>query len=262
MLISLPKPDNTKTAYHSIAEKHQVDLMFRSFTEVQGLSLRDFRKYHINPLDFTAIIFTSRLAITHFFRLCSELRIKMPEETKYFCITEVIALYLQNHIHFRKRKVFYPKNDKKASLEEILKKHRKEEKYLLPCAAQSKGDLTDFLKDNNFKFEEAPMFETVAADLSDLREIKVDLIVFFSPLAIESMLKNFPDFQQNDTLIAAFGPATCQSVEQHNLRLDIKAPAPEAPSVATAIENYIKGTPGKNANANSNDSDNNNTPEE
>lgn len=240
MLISLAKPDNNKTAYHAIAEKYQMELMFRSFTEVQGLSLRDFRKYHINPLDFSAVIFTSRLAITHFFRLCGELRIKMPEETKYFCITEVIALYLQNYINYRKRKVFYPKNDKRATLEEVLKKHRKEEKYLLPCAAQSKGDLTDFMKENSFKFEEAPMFETVASDLSDLRELKFDLIVFFSPLAIESMFKNFPDFQQNDTLIGAFGPATCQSVEQHSLRLDIKAPAPDTPSMASAIENYIK----------------------
>lgn len=239
ILISLPRPD-AKSPYFVLEEKYSVKIDFKSFTEVQGLSQKDFRKYRVNPPDHSAIIFTSRNAITHFFRLCEEMRIRMSQETKYFCITEAIALYLQKYVQYRKRKVFFPKGDRRATLEEVLKKHRKEETFFLPCAANGKGELTDFMKDNNFKFDEAPMYESVAADLSDLNLSDYDMLAFFSPSGVESLLKYFPDFQQGNMLISAFGPATCQAVINHNLRLDIKAPSPEAPSMVAAIDLYLK----------------------
>jgi uroporphyrinogen-III synthase len=243
ILISLPRPD-AKSPYFVLEEKYAVKIDFKSFTEVQGLSQKDFRKHRVNPPDYSAIIFTSRNAITHFFRLCEEMRIRMSQETKYFCITEAIALYLQKYVQYRKRKVFFPKGDRRATLEEVLKKHRKEENFFLPCAANGKGELTDFMKDNNFKFDEAPMYESVAADLSDLNLTDYDMIAFFSPAGIDSLLKSFPDFQQNDMLIGAFGPATCQTVTESNLRLDIKAPSPEAPSMVAAIDAYLKNQSG------------------
>lgn len=239
ILISLPRPD-AKSPYFTLEEKYPVKIDFKSFAEVQGLSQRDFRKYRVNPPDYSAIIFTSRNAITHFFRLCEEMRVRMSQETKYFCITEAIALYLQKYVQYRKRKVFFPKGDKRSTLEEVLKKHRKEEHFFLPCAANGKGELIDFMRDNNFKFDEAPMYESVAADLSELKIADYDLIALFSPSSIESLLKSFPDYQQGNTLLCAFGPATCQSIIDHKLRLDIKAPSPEAPSMFAAIDLYLK----------------------
>lgn len=240
ILVSLPRPD-VKSPYFALEEKYSLKIDFKSFTEVQGLLQKDFRKHRVNPPDYSAMIFTSRNAITHFFRLCEEMRIRMSQETKYFCITEAIALYLQKYVQYRKRKVFFPKGDRRSTLEEVLKKHRKEERFFLPCAANGKGELTDFMKDNNFKFDEAPMYESVAADLSDLQLSNYDVIAFFSPSGIESLLKSFPDFEQGNILIGAFGPATCQAVLDNHLRLDIKAPSPEASSMVAAIDLYLKG---------------------
>lgn len=239
VLISQPRPEG-RSPYSVLTERYGISVDFRAFTEVQGLSVREFRRSHVELTDYTAIIFTSRNAADHYFRLCEEMRLRISQETKYFCINESIALYLQKYINYRKRKVFFPKNDRRATLEEVLKKHRKEEKFFLPCAANRKGELTDFMQTHNFNFAEAPMYETVASDLSDLKQADYDLFVFFSPSAVESFLKNFPDFQQGNTCIGAFGPATCQSIEQHGLRLDIKAPTPEAISISIAIERSVR----------------------
>jgi len=240
ILISQPKPD-VKSPYFSLAEKHKIQIDFRPFIHVEGITAKAFRKTRIKPLEYSAIVFTSRNAIRHFFRICEESRVKMPQETKYFCSSEAIALFLQKFILYRKRKVFYGK--KGASLKgikDILKKHRKNERFLLPCSPSRKNDLPDYLKENNFEFTEAPIFETVASDLSDLEDITYDMIVFFSPLGLKSLFHNFPDFKQNKTRIAAFGPSTCKSVEEHGLQVDVRVPAPETPSMTMAIERYLQ----------------------
>ncbi len=240
ILISQPKPD-VKSPYFSLAEKHNIQIDFRPFIKVEGITAKAFRKTRIKPLEYSAVVFTSRNAIKHFFRICEDVRVKMPQETKYFCSSEAIALFLQKFILFRKRKVFYAgKGASTKSLKDILKKHRNNERFLLPCSPSRKNDLPNYLKDNNFKFTEAPIFETVACDLSDLEDITYDMIVFFSPLGLKSLFHNFPDFKQNKTRIAAFGPATCRSVEDYGLNVDIRVPAPETPSMTMAIDKYLK----------------------
>jgi uroporphyrinogen-III synthase len=223
-----------------LARKHNIKIDFRQFIHVECISAKEFRKTRINPLDYTAVIFTSRNAISHFFRVCGEMRIKMPDTTKYFCASEAIALYLQKFILYRKRKVFFSKISSPNGLQTILKKHKKKEKFLLPCSANRKSALAKHLKENDFKYAEADIYETVASDLSDLENIYYDMIVFFSPLGLKSLFINFPDFKQKDTRIAAFGPTTSKAVIEHGLNLDVKAPAPESPSMTMAIHRYIK----------------------
>jgi uroporphyrinogen-III synthase len=200
--------------------------------------VKDFRKQKIDILDHTAIIFTSRNAIDHFFNICEESKIEMPADMKYFCISEQTANYLQKYIVIRKRKIFTGLRTAQ-DLIEILKKH-KNEKYLFPCSSIRKNDIPDFLEKNGYKYTEAVMYETVAADLSDLDDVYYDIIAFFSPSGINSLLVNFPDFKQNKTRIAAFGPTTAQAVRDAGLILDIQAPMPNAPSMTGALEAYIK----------------------
>ena len=241
ILISQPKPKSDKSPYYTLAQKYDIKVDFRPFIEVEGITSKEFRKHRISPLDYSAIIFTSRNAINHFFKLCEATRVKMPQETKYFCASEATALYLQKFILYRKRKVFYPKTGRQMALKDILKKHRSKEKFLLPCAENRKADLPNFLKDNSFNYSEVPIYRTVASDLSDLENIFYDMIVFFSPLGFKSLYENFPDFKQNKTRIAVFGPTTARvAAEDYSLRLDVKAPAPGITSMTMAIEKYLK----------------------
>lgn len=240
ILISQPEPEMpTKSPYHLMAEKLHVAVEFRQFIKVEGLHARDFRKSRIAPLDFTAVIFTSRNAVNHFFRLCEELRAKMPQNTKYFCISEAIALYLQKFILYRKRKVFFDKASSLAGLKELLKKHKKNDKFLFPCAADRKDNIEQYLTEENFDFSPAVMFETVSENISDLDIAKFDMLIFFSPMGIKSLIENFPQFQQTDIIIGAFGPTTSQAVIDAGLRLDFQAPMPGVPSITMAIEKYI-----------------------
>lgn len=239
ILISQPKPDNTKSPYFDLANKYKIKIDFRPFIHVEGVPTKEFRKQRIIITDYSAIIFTSRNAIDHFFRICGELRIKMPQDTKYFCISEAIALYLQKYTQYRKRKVFYG-SGKLKDLYEILNKHRENEKLLLPCSDIRKDDLPDFLRVNDFEYTEGVFYRTVASDLSDLEDIFYDMIVFFSPSGVKSLYHNFPHFKQNNTRIAAFGPATSKAVEDSGMNLNIKAPIPQAPSMTMAIERYLK----------------------
>jgi len=240
ILISQPKPTNNKSAYFSLAKKHNLKVDFRPFIQVEGISAKEFRKTRIRPLEYSAIIFTSRNAISHFFRICEEMRIKMPQDTKYFCASEAIALYLQKFILYRKRKVFFGKTGSVSGLQEVLKKHKKKERFLLPCSANRKSSLSKHLMQNEYNFDEADIYQTVACDLSDLTDIYYDMIVFFSPLGLKSLFHNFPDFEQKNTRIAAFGPSTSKAVDDHGLRLDVKAPMPGSPSMTMAIDKYIK----------------------
>lgn len=238
ILVSQPKPKEDKSPYFDLAEKYNLKVDFRPFIEVKPVSAKDFRKQKIDILEHTAVIFTSRNAVDHFFSICAELKIEMPSDMKYFCISEQTANYLQKYIVIRKRKIFTGFRTAQ-DLIEILKKH-KNEKYLFPCSSIRKNDIPDFLKENGYKHNEAVMYETVAADLSDLADVNYDIIAFFSPSGINSLFVNFPDFKQNKTRIAAFGPTTAQAVRDAGLILDIEAPMPNAPSMTGALEVYIK----------------------
>ncbi|MDO7848767.1 uroporphyrinogen-III synthase [Hymenobacter sp. M29] len=238
ILVTQPKPTNDVSPYFSIAEKYGIKVDFREFIDVQPVSYKDFRREKINILEYTAVIFTSRNAVDHFFRICQEAKLEMPAEMKYFCISEQTANYLQKYIVLRKRKLFVGERTA-ADLFEVIKKH-KGEKFLYPCSDIRKDDLPVFMRANNLKFSEAVIYRTVASDLSDLAEVKYDCIAFFSPSGISSLFINFPDFVQDGTRIAAFGPTTAKAVIDAGLILDIEAPHPNAPSMTGAIEAYIR----------------------
>ena len=238
VLVSHAEPATENSPYHQLAQEFGLEIDFLSFVQIDGVPTPEFRKQNTNPLDFSAIIFTGKPAIDHFFRICEELRVKMPIETKYFCITEAIANYLQKFIIFRKRKVF----SGARSIEDLgpsLKKH-KGEKYLLPCSNLGAKEVTQYLDDNGFNWKDAVMYNTVSSDLSDLSDVTYDVLVFFSPQGIESLYDNFPDFKQNETRIAVFGNTTRHAVEERGLVANIKAPSLEAPSMTGALELYLQ----------------------
>jgi len=237
ILVTLPKPENEKSPYFTLAKKYNLKLDFRAFIHVEGVPAREFRKEKINLADFTAIIFTSKNAADHFFRICEEMRYEVPADLKYFCLSETIALYLQKYIQYRKRKIFFGKQTAQ-DLEEVLKKHTKE-KFLFPCSNVTGEETQNWLTENGYDFTPAVLFNTVVSDLSDLKEVFYDIIVFFSPSSVQSLFENFPDFEQNDTRIAAFGTSTHQAVLDRGLILDIEAPTPEAPSMTMAVEQYV-----------------------
>lgn len=238
ILVTQAKPADEDSPYYALAKKYKLKIDFRPFIEVQGVSIRDFRKQKINILDHTAVIFTSKNAVDNFFRIANELRLDIPIDMKYFCVTESTANYLQKYIQIRKRKVFVGAKTA-MDLTDSIKKH-KEESYLFPCSDIRTGDLPEFMRKNSYKFTEATFYNTVASDLSDLKNIYYDVLAFFSPSGIDSLFHNFPDFRQNDTRIAAFGPTTAKAVRDANLILDIQAPLPNAPSMTGALEEYIK----------------------
>lgn len=238
ILVTQAKPVDEDSPYFVLAKKYKIKIDFRPFIEVQGVSVKDFRKQKVNILDHSAVIFTSKNAVDNFFRIATELRLDIPIDMKYFCVTEATANYLQKYIQIRKRKVFVGQKTA-LDLADQIKKH-KEETYLFPCSDIRTGDLPEFLRKNNYKFTEATFYNTVSSDLSDLKNIYYDVLAFFSPSGIESLLHNFPDFQQNNTRIAAFGPTTSKAVRDAGLILDIQAPLPNAPSMTGALEEYIK----------------------
>ncbi len=238
ILVSQAKPTDEKSPYFELAKRYNIKVDFRPFIEIQGVSYKDFRKQKINILDHTAIIFTSRNAVDHFFRICKEARIEVPVDMKYFCITEQTSVYLQKYIVIRKRKIFTGQRTA-ADLLELIKKH-KTEKFLFPCSDKRRNDIPEFMGTNDLHLTEAVMYETVSSDLSDLENVYYDILAFFSPSGIKSLFENFPDFKQNKTRIAAFGPTTAKAVTDAGLILDIQAPLPNAPSMSGALELYIK----------------------
>jgi len=237
ILISQPKPDNEKSPYIDLALRNNVCVEFRPFTEVSGVSGKEFRATRIDILKHTAVIFTSKTAVDHFFRICEEIRICVPETMKYFCVTESIALYLQKYIIYRKRKIFFGKNDF-ADMIDILKKHSGE-CFLLPSSDSSKKDNYKLLEKNKINYTRAILYHNVTSNLTDLTS-DFDMFVFFSPSGVKALFDNFPRFKQNGIRIASFGPNTAKAVKDAGLKLDIKAPTPEAPSMAMAIEQYIQ----------------------
>ncbi len=239
ILVSQPAPENGKSAFYSIRDDFKIKVDFRSFIHVEGVEAREFRKSRIYLDDYSSVILTSRNAIEHYFRIHEELRIRVSQETKYFCKSEAIALYLQKFIQYRKRKIFFG-DGKYPKLIQLINKHKDKEKFLLPCTDMAGTGLPDLLTENEVDFTEAVIYRTVVSDLSDLSDIKYDMIVFFSPSGVDSLYKNFPDFKQEETRIAAWGLKTAGALKANDLRLDITAPTPESPSMTRAIINYIK----------------------
>lgn len=211
---------------------------FKKFITIEGVSAVDFRKDKVNILDHTAVIFTSRNAIDHYFRMAKDMRLEIPDSMKYFCVSEAIAYYLQKYVTYRKRKIFYGRGNM-AGLIEIIQK-AKNETYLMPCSDIYKQDLPNLLERNGIKYSKAVIYKTVASDLSKLDIYNFDMLVFFSPTGVESLFHNFPDYKQGETIIACFGPTTAQAVEEAGLRLDIKAPTKTSPSMTMAIEEYVE----------------------
>jgi len=238
LLVSQSRPADENSPYFELAKKYNIKVDFRAFIQIDGVPFKEFRKQKINILDYSAVIFTSRNAIDHFFRICNEGRIEVPATMKYFCISEQTANYLQKYIVIRKRKIFA--GTKTATeLIELMRKHKKE-KFLYPCSDVRKNDIPEFADTEEFQFTEATMYQTVSADLSDLENVFYDIIAFFSPSGIKSLYDNFPDFEQNSTRLAAFGPTTAKAVTDAGLFLDIQAPLPNAPSMTGALELYIR----------------------
>lgn len=240
ILVSQPKPETEKSPYFDLAKKFNVKIDFRPFIHVEGVPAKDFRKDKVNILDYTAVIFTSRNAVDHYFRMAGEMRLVIPDTMKYFCLSEAIALYLQKYIVYRKRKIFFGKQ-KFSELMDVIKKH-KSEKYLLPCSDIHKQEIPKGLEDGKINFEKAIIYRTVASDMSDLGDLKskYDMVIFFSPSGIASLFKNFEDFKQEDLHIGAFGPTTAKAVIDAGLRLDLQAPMPQAPSMTMALELHLK----------------------
>ncbi|MFM9984228.1 MAG: uroporphyrinogen-III synthase [Flavobacteriales bacterium] len=239
ILITQQEPGTDKNPYAELAKKHKLKIDYRPFIHVEGVSALDFRQDRVDILEHGAVIFTSRNAVDHYFRIAKEMRLSIPETMKYFCMSEAIAYYLQNYIQFRKRKIFFGHSTFQELMVQI-KKHS-DERFLLPCSDILKPSIPDTLKKEKIKFSKAMMYKTVCSDLSDLADVKYDMLIFFSPADIESLFKNFPDFKQETTKIAVFGPTTAKAVEDAKLRIDLMAPTPKAPSMSMALEHYILG---------------------
>ena len=238
ILVSQPEPSSEKSPYNRLQEKYKLTVNFRPFIHVEGLTGKDVRQQKIDFNNFQNIILTSRNAVDHFFRLCKEMRFTVPDSTKYFCQSEAVAYYLQKYVVYRKRKIYVGERSIK-DLESTFKKFGKET-YLFPSSDLLKPEIPEFLDKTKVNWQRAILYHTVVSDLSDLRDVYYDVLVFFSPSGIESLFKNFPDFKQNDTRIAVYGNSTIEAAELANLRIDIKAPMPETPSMTMAIEKYIE----------------------
>ena len=240
ILISQPAPaDLEKSPYRNLIQKQGVDITFFKFFEVVGISASDFRKTRIHIGDYTAVIFNSKNSIDHFFRMLKELRETVSEDMKYFCSTEAIALYLQNYIQYRKRKVFFG-NQYFSDLIEVLGKHR-DEKFLFPCSDEKHTEYTKALDKAKFKYTKAPMYTSQPKDLTKFNLEEFDVVALFSPIGVRSLVKSFPDIQERNVLIAAFGTSTHAALKEHGIKLSIAAPTKSAPSMAMAIENYMMG---------------------
>jgi len=236
ILVSQPKPE--RSPYFELEKKYNLQIDWRPFIHVEGLTAKEFRKAKIRPNEYSCILLTSKNAVDHFFRICEEMRIEMSQDTKYFCLSETIANYLQKFIVYRKRKVFAGKKTIE-DLKAPLMKHREKETFLMPCSNLGSQRVSKFMTDNDFNWKDAMMYQTISSDLSDLNDVTYDVLVFFSPLGIKSLFENFPDFKQNDTRMAIYGKSTQAATEKEGLVVNIVAPAPETPSMTMALKKYL-----------------------
>lgn len=241
VLITQPKPENDKSPYFELARKYEIDLVFHPFIKLEGIHSRDFRKQKIDIASFSAVIFTSRNAIDHFFRIGEEMKVAISQDTKYFCITEAVALYLQKFILYRKRKVFYGADGTNKSMFDVINKHKENEKFLYVCSEnQQDNEIVNWLKNNKCEFALGFMYRTVSNDISSVMSgNEYDLICFFTPSGVKSLFDNLPEFKQNGTRLGAFGGNTSKAIEEAGLTLEIKAPAPQTPSMVAAIDQFL-----------------------
>lgn len=241
ILVSQPKPTSDKSPYYDIANDLGVELVFRPFIKVEGLTAKEFRQQKINLLDHTAVVFSSRHAIDNYFTLAKEMRVTIPEDMKYFCVTEQIALYIQKYVQYRKRKIFFGTTGKMPDLLPQMVKH-KTEKYLVPQSDVHNNSIAELLQSKKLSFTECVMYRTVSNDFSpeEVKSFDYDMMVFFSPTGIKSLLKNFPGFEQGDIKIGVFGPATAKEATDNGLRLDLEAPTKEFPSMTGALRNFLE----------------------
>lgn len=238
ILVSQPQPKTDSSPYFDLMEKQKVKVDFRSFIHVEGASSKDVRTQKIDLSKYTAIIFTSRNSVDHFFRIAEELRFKTSDSLKYFCTSEAVAYYLQKYVVYRKRKIYVGERHFQ-DLMPLIKKH-KDETFLLPSSDHLKSTIPNLLDESGIKWQRAIFYKTVVSDLSDLENVYYDILVFFSPSGIKSLFENFPNYQQNKTRIAVYGNTTVEAAKEHGLRVDIEAPTPETPSMSMALEKYIK----------------------
>jgi uroporphyrinogen-III synthase len=247
ILITQPRPETEKSPYFELAKRYHVELEFHPFIRLEGIPSKEFRKQKVDIGYYSAVIFTSRNAIDHFFRICEELKVTVSQDTKYFCITEAVALYLQKFILYRKRKVFYGADGTNKSMFDVVNKHKENERFLYPCSEhQQDNEIINWLKSNHCEFATPFMYRTISNDVKEvMNKTAFDVICFFTPSGVRSLLDNCPKFQQNGTKIGAFGNNTSKAIEDAGLTLDIKAPLPKAPSMVAALEMYLSSITNK-----------------
>jgi uroporphyrinogen-III synthase len=239
ILIAQPKPEGVKSPYFDLAIKYNLNIDFYPFIVVEGIASKEFRKQKIDIAAFSAVIFTSRNAIDHFFRICEEMKVTVSQDTKYFCITEAVALYLQKFILYRKRKVFYGADGTNKSLFDVINKHKDNEKFLYPCSESFDSEITNWLKTHNCGYATPVLYKIISNDIREVIGRNYDVICFFTPGGVKSLLENFPLYQQNGTKIGAFGANTFKAAEEAGLILEIKAPLPQTPSMISALEKFL-----------------------
>lgn len=240
ILITQPRPENDKSPYFELAKRYNIQLDFCPFIRVEGLSSKEFRKQKLDLKQFTAVILVSRNAVDHFFRICEEMKFKVSQDMKYYCVTEAVALYLQKFILYRKRKVFFSPDGSSEGLVDILKKYKDREKFIFPVSENTKNDISPLLNQDSFDFSEAVLYRTVSNDVGEYIKRNYDVIVFFSPFSVDTLFHNNPKYKQNGTLFAAFGNTTSKAVEAAGLQLAIHAPAPNTPSMVAALDHYLE----------------------
>lgn len=237
ILVSQPRPTTERSPYFDLERKYGVEVVFRPFIKVEGLSAKEFRQQRLMIPDYSAVIFTARTAVDHFFRLCSETRYNVPDTQKYFCVTEAIAHYLQKYIIYRKRKIFFAENGKLDGLVPLIQKHNKET-YMM-AVSDVHNDQPNVLDEHGIQYVKAVMYRTVSNDFGPDEKLDYDMLCFFSPAGVKALQTNFPEFEQGEVAIAAMGQSTIEAVKEAGLRLDATI-TPETPSMASAIEGYLK----------------------
>jgi uroporphyrinogen-III synthase len=240
ILITQPRPESDKSPYFELARRYSVDMEFYPFIRLEPIPSKDFRKQKVEISEYSSVVFTSRNAIDHFFRICEEMKMAVSQDTKYFCITEAVALYLQKFILYRKRKVFYGADGTNKSLFDVINKHKENEKFLYPCSEnQQDNEIVNWLKNNKCEFQTPFMYRTISNDISRLDAHNYDVICFFTPSGVKSLFDNFPGYKQNGTFIGAFGSNTSKAIQEAGLQLHIKAPEPQVPSMIAALDKFL-----------------------
>lgn len=243
ILITQPRPESDKSPYFELARRYSVEMEFFPFIRLEPIPAKEFRKQKIEISEYSSVIFTSRNAIDHFFRICEEMKLNISQDTKYFCITEAVALYLQKFILYRKRKVFYGADGTNKSLFDVINKHKENERFLYPCSEnQQDNEIVNWLKNNKCEFQTPFMYRTISNDVTKLEAHHFDVICFFTPSGVKSLFDNFPGYKQNGTFIGAFGSNTSKAIQEAGLQLHIKAPEPQVPSMIAALDKFLAGT--------------------